>query len=92
MIVRILSEGQYQLPSAQLDSLNDLDNKVVDAVAAEDPKEFQQLFGRMLKLVREQGEPLPPDIISESQIILPAPDTTMDEARSLFSGEGLIPD
>ncbi|MDO8670851.1 MAG: hypothetical protein Q7O66_05405 [Dehalococcoidia bacterium] len=91
MIVRILSEGQYQLPGAQLDQLNDLDNQVVDAVAANDQEGFKVLFGRMLKLVREQGQPLPLEIISESQIILPDADTTMDEARLLFTGEGLIP-
>ena len=31
MIVRIRAEGQYRLPSAQLDRLNRLDNKIVDA-------------------------------------------------------------
>lgn len=91
MIVRILAEGQYQLPSAQLDSLNEIDNQVVDAVAANDQKKFQQFFDRMLNLVRDKGESLPPDVIAESQIILPQPDTTIEEARSLFTGEGLIP-
>ncbi|MBI2864312.1 MAG: hypothetical protein HYX94_07080 [Chloroflexi bacterium] len=91
MIVRILTEGQFQLPGAQLDKLNDLDNQVVDAVAAYDGKQFHHLFDQMLELVRDKGEPLPPELIAESQVILPAPDTTLDEARSLFTGEGLIP-
>ena len=36
MIVRILTEGQYNLPGAYIDDLNAIDNELVDVVAAED--------------------------------------------------------
>ncbi len=91
MIVRILTEGQYSLPSAQLDQINEIDNKLVDAVASGDRKEYHQLFAKMIETVREKGKPLGPEALTESQIILPAPDTTLDEAKSLFTGDGLIP-
>ena len=35
MIVRISSEGQYNLPGSFIDQLNEIDNELVEAVAAE---------------------------------------------------------
>ena len=45
----------------------------------------------MLDLVREHGSPLPVDELVESDLILPTPDTTLEEAQILFVGEGLLP-
>lgn len=92
MIVRIATEGQYRLPSAVLDKLNNLDNNIVEVVAAGDTKKFQKLFGQMISLVRKQGQPLKPDELVESQVILPPPDTTLEDAKNLFTGAGLVPD
>ena len=36
MIVRILSEGQFNLPGACIDELNEIDNQMVAAVESED--------------------------------------------------------
>lgn len=91
MIVRISTEGQYRLPSAYLDKLNEVDNQLVDVVAQGDGKKFQKLFDKMLKLVREKGQPLKPDELVSSEVILPAPGTTIEDAKALFIGDGLIP-
>ena len=40
MIVRILTEGQYDLPGAYIDELNAIDNELVDVVADEDEEAF----------------------------------------------------
>ena len=40
MIVRILTEGQYNLPSEYLDELNRIDNQIVDLVAKNSRVEF----------------------------------------------------
>jgi hypothetical protein len=92
MIVRIASEGQYRLSNAHLDRLNDLDNQLVELVAAGDAEGFRQSFERMLAFVRENGAPLAPDELAGSDVILPPPDITLAEARRLFQGEGLVPD
>ena len=47
MIVRILGEGQFNLPGAVIDDLNDIDNRMVEAVAAEDGVQFQSLLDEM---------------------------------------------
>ena len=91
MIVRISSEGQYNLPGSFIDQLNDIDNELVEAVEAEDQAAFEVLLKRMLDLVREHGSSLPVDELVESDLILPEPDLTLREAEELFVGEGLLP-
>ncbi len=91
MIVRILNEGQYSLRGIYLDRLNKLDNQIVSVLASRDEKAFRNLLGEMLDVVRQRGKPLPVDELVESDLILPSPDITLQEAKRLFTGEGLIP-
>ena len=91
MIVRILTEGQYNLPGAYIDDLNRIDNELVEVVAAEDKPEFERVLKQMLDLVREKGSPVPLDELVESDLVLPEPDITLLEAEEMFVGEGLLP-
>ncbi len=91
MIIRIVGEGQFQVPSALLDELNERDNQIVRAVAQGRERAYYQAFARLLALVRRRGQPLAHDDLHPSDVILPAADTTFEEARVLFVGEGLIP-
>ncbi len=91
MIIRILTEGQFNLPGSQLDQLNEIDNQLVEAVEAEDQVKFQQLLKEMLDLVRQKGTAVPVEELIESDLILPEPDITLKEAEELFVGEGLLP-
>ncbi len=61
MIVRILTEGQYNLPGAHVDELNEIDNRLVEVVELEDRPQFEVLLKQMLDLVREKGTPVPVD-------------------------------
>lgn len=92
MIVRILTEGQYTLPGAFIDDLNEIDNKLVEVVELEDEAQFGQFLKEMLDLVRDNGTPVPVDELVESDLVLPQPDITLVEAEELFVGEGLLPD
>ena len=92
MIVRIATEDQYRLPDEDAARLNELDNEVVAAVDAGDEDRFHALFEDMLALVRRDGRKLPDDDLEESDVILPPPDLTFEEARHEFTGDGLIPD
>jgi hypothetical protein len=91
MIVRILTEGQYDFPGAGVDDLNDIDNQIVEVVENQDRGEFERLLKSMLDLVREKGTVVPMDELVESDLILPEPDITLEEAEELFTGEGLLP-
>ena len=91
MIVRILTEDQYNFPGAHVDELNAIDNQLVEVVEKEDRDEFGRLLKKMLDLVREKGTALPVDELVESDLVLPEPDITLEEAEELFVGEGLLP-
>ncbi len=91
MIVRILTEGQFNLPGAHVDELNEIDNRLVEVVEQEDRPQFEVLLKQMLDLVREKGTPVPVDELVESDLVLPEPDITLEEAEELFTGEGILP-
>lgn len=91
MIVRIATEGQYRVPSAILDRLNALDNDLVRVVSEGDQEALTKALDEILALVRQNGTQIEAEELITSDFILPAPDTTIEEARSLFSGEGVIP-
>ena len=92
MIVRISGEGQWELPDADAERLNELDNQAVAAVEAGDEDKFHELWEQMLDLVTGDGNELPDDELVESDVILPPRDSTFEEAKMDFSGDGLIPD
>jgi hypothetical protein len=92
VIARISTEGQYRLSEDDAEQLNELDNAVVAAVDAGDEEAFTERFSEMLDFVRQRGDVLGDDELEESDVILPPPDTTLDEAAHEFTGEGLIPD
>lgn len=91
MIVRIATEGQYELDEGDKSAFDELDNEVVKACQADDNEHFHSSFDRLLELVRTRGKPVSDDQLVGSDLILPPPDVSLDEARKEFTGEGLIP-
>jgi hypothetical protein len=91
LIVRISTEGQYELSDADGEALNELDNEAVLACESGDAPAFHATFSQMLELVRTRGKALDEDHLSGSDIILPPPDVSLEEARQEFQGDGLIP-
>ena len=92
MIIRILTEGQFNLPGIHIDTLNEIDNEIVALVAQGDDPGFKKLLAKMLDLVRASGTEIPVDELVESDLGLPQPDITLNEAAEMFVGEGLVPD
>lgn len=92
MIVRIATEEQYKLPDDVRQRLNELDNEAVAAVEAGDEPRFHELFEKMLHTVRTEGHLLDDGELRGSDVILPPPDTSFEEAKADFTGEGLIPE
>jgi hypothetical protein len=91
VIVRIATEGQYELPEESRAELGELDNQVVAVCRAADEQQFKAAFKRMLDFVRSEGRPVGEDELVGSDLILPPPDVSLEEASAEFSGEGLIP-
>jgi hypothetical protein len=91
VIIRIATEGQYELEDDAVPALNELDNEAVAACESGDEERFRTTFGKLLELIRTQGRPLDDDELEGSALILPPPDVSLEEAQTEFSGEGLIP-
>jgi hypothetical protein len=91
VIVRIATEGQYEIGDDDVEALNELDNAAVSACNADDETRFREAFDRLLEFVRSKGQQVGEDELVGSDVILPPPDVSLEEAKAEFSGEGLIP-
>jgi hypothetical protein len=91
VIVRISGEGQYDVAEADVAALNELDNATVAACQAGDGSDFADVYAKLVEYVRSKGNKLDDDELLGSDIILPPPDLSMEEARVAFQGDGLIP-
>jgi hypothetical protein len=92
VIVRLMGEGQYRVDDSVRERLNELDDQAVAALEASDETELDKRLEEMFALVRAEGEPLPDDDLSASDVIIPPSDLTLEETRELVSHDGLIPD
>jgi hypothetical protein len=92
VIVRIATEGQYELPEGVHDELNAIDNRVVAAVEADDEAGYQESFTALLDFIRSRGTAVDATDLRESDLIVPPPDLTLTEAEAEFTGDGLLPD
>jgi hypothetical protein len=92
MIVRLMGEGQWRIDDGLRERLNELDEKALQALERNDEDELDGYLEQMAQLVRSEGNPLPPEDLSPSDIIIPPADLTLEETRELFEEEGLIPD
>lgn len=91
MIVRIMGEGQLELPDSALEELNTLDAEVEAAVESEDEAAFVPALERLLAAVRAAGTPVAEDFLHDSDLILPPSDASLAEVRAMLEDDGLIP-
>jgi hypothetical protein len=92
MIVRVMGEGQYRMEPDSAGLLNEIDNAAVAALERGDEDEFRRLLEDLAQAVRERGQRLDDADLSPSDLIVPPSDLSLEEARELFTGEGLIPE
>lgn len=90
MIVRIMGEGQFELPDESLERLNELDDAL--EAALEDGDAFPAALAAFLDSVRSAGTRVPDEELVGSDVVLPAAEATAEEVRLLLTDEGLIPD
>lgn len=92
MIVRIMGEGQLDVDNSDLSALNALDEQLESAIEAGDEEKFRTALHALLENVRKAGRPLPAESLAPSELILPPPDSAMEEVRAMLGEEGLIPE
>ena len=92
MIARLMGDGQYEIDEALCTRLNELDDKAVAALEANDEEQLDGFLDQMAELVRSEGTRLADEDLSASEILIPPSDLTLEETRQLFSDHGLVPD
>jgi hypothetical protein len=93
MIVRILNEGQWHLTAEDVRGLNSFDDAVEQAVTTGDQEQLTKALHTLLDRIRTSGTRVPDEELEDSDLILPAADSTLEDVRQLLSEseEGLIP-
>jgi chromosome condensin MukBEF complex kleisin-like MukF subunit len=92
VIVRVMGEGQYRVADDDAARLNELDERAEQALQRGDEDAFRQALRELGDAVRSSGERLDDADLSASDAVVPPDDLSLEEARELFEGEGLIPD
>ena len=92
MIVRILGEGQYEVDEGAVERMHELDEGCEAALQEGDGERFHSCYTELLEHLRSSGSPLADDDLRASDLMLPPPDVTVDEARRDYSEHGLLPD
>lgn len=100
MIVRIMGQGQYVVGRSTVQELNKIDNSIVKLIESKEygsegeddgsTSDFRKQLTRLVNLAIEKGTPLDAKEIVESDIMLPNADISIDEAKELFSGDGVV--
>jgi hypothetical protein len=93
IIVRILGKGQYVISKDILVELNKLDNSIVELLKNnENEDRLREIIRKMVRLVIDNGKKLDPKTIMPSMFVIPDDDITLEEAKEIFEGEGIIPE
>lgn len=92
MIIRIVSEGQYEIPSSFFDELNAIDNSIVELVSQGNEIEYREELSKLIDMIKTNGKQLDDSDIVESNIIVPPSDLTFEEAKEIFIGVGVFED
>ncbi|HET9092098.1 MAG TPA: hypothetical protein VFN50_06795 [Acidimicrobiales bacterium] len=87
MIVRILGEGQYELPDGLLPTLEKLDWNLNGAIESDDEDAFSAALGTLIETVRASGKELDPAVLVPSDLTVPHEGSTLADLRQLFESE-----
>lgn len=92
MILRVFGVGQFEVPDGAMAELNELDDALTGPVERHDEAALHAGLEKVLEAVQRLGTPVPDDYLGPSDLLLPGPDSTLEEIRELLTEEGLIPD
>ena len=83
MIVRVLGDGQYDVPESLTAEFERLDNNLIAALEAGDGETYHNDLHDLIDLVR-QGTPLAHDDFLPSDAVVPDPASSMADVKALL--------
>jgi PspA-Associated protein len=94
-VVRIMGQGQFKVSEDTVKKINEVDDAIVQILQNEsktDDQEFRTKITKIVQTITSEGQKLDDKELVESDIIVPDTDTSIDEAKKVFQGEGIIPE
>lgn len=85
LVVRILGGDQYELGLDARPRLEAFDQKLLQALDAGDAVAFEAALAKAIAFVKARGMELPAGDLRKSELVLPAPDTSLEDARKLLA-------
>jgi phage shock protein A len=85
-VVRVQGDDQYRLSQADKQQLEAYDQKLVAAINSGDEGTFKQAVADVLKFVRSRGTRIGDSEVATSDVLLPAEDMSLEEAKQILAG------
>ncbi len=87
MIVRILEDGQYEVPESAAEALHRLDVELDRAMNDDDEVGFAAALAAVVNEVHAAATRLGSETIVPSDLTIPAAGSSLDEVRRLLAGD-----
>jgi hypothetical protein len=94
-VVRIMGRGQFKVNEETIRDINKVDNTIVEILQNEnkaDDHEFKTKITNLVQTIISKGQKLDDKELVESDVIVPDSDISLEDAKKVFKGEGIIPD
>jgi hypothetical protein len=94
-IVRIMGQGQFKINEDIVKRINEIDDTIVQILQNEsksDDQKYRAKITDIVETITSKGQKLEDKELVESDIIVPDTDISIDEAKKVFQGQGVIPE
>ena len=92
MIARLMGEGQYRVEDELRGQLNELDDRAVAAMEADDGVALDGVLDEDVGARAQPRRAPADDDLSAPEVVIPPSDLTLEETKQLFSDDGLVLD
>ena len=92
-IVRIMGQGQFKINEDIVKRINEIDDTIVQILQNEsksDDQKYRAKITEIVETITSEGQKLEDKELVESDIIVPDTDISIDEAKKVFQGQGVI--
>jgi hypothetical protein len=76
----------------RINEIDDAIGQILQNASKADDQEYKAKVAEMVQTIRSKGQKLEDKELIESDIIIPDTDISIDEAKKVFQGEGIIPE
>jgi hypothetical protein len=85
MIVRIMADNQFRVAPEYEAEIARLDGELEAAIRADDEGQFRGALQHLIQHVHDSGTVVPDDELVPSDVMIPAVDMTLAEAKEVLS-------